>query len=353
MAAVPAVAVLPAFAQPVVREIQVPSSVLSFTYGGSADGSTAFGLAVRLPSPAEGFRWTTNEGAHFFQPPAGVSVIGPTGVSGDGSIVVGSAFFNQAIGGYRWTEASGVVTIPEVSPLSISDNGLYEIGVTSQSGQPYRWSQGDGYQYLSPSAGRATSVSADGSVIVGTKSGVPGFGWRWTQQEGIQSLGTVPADWDSSTPADLSPDGSVIVGSLTRSKDSQQLAYRWTADLGYDILATFAEPIPTTPHAVAADGRTIVGYGLLDGERVAVIWLADGSIHRMDDYLASLGADTTGWIQFDDATAISDDGLTIIGNGRNAQNGVEGWIVHIPSPTSALVLMMLALPGARRKRFGK
>ncbi|MBC7772727.1 MAG: hypothetical protein H7210_09560 [Pyrinomonadaceae bacterium] len=351
IAAVPTIAALPALAQPVLNEIQVPSSVLSFTYGGSADGSTAIGLAVRLPSPSEGFRWTSDEGSHFFQAPADVNIIRPTGISGNGTVVVGSASLNQSIGGFRWTQAGGVVPIPDVSPLDISDSGLYEIGVTLQTGQPYRWSQAGGYQYLSASEGSATSISADGSIVVGTQSGLPGSGWRWTQQQGIQPLGPLPAGWNASTPADISPDGSVIVGSFTRTQDAEQLAYRWTQDQGYEILAAFPGSIPTTPNSVAADGRTIVGYGVLNGERFAVIWLPDGSIHRMDDFLASLGTDTTDWSELHDATAISDDGLTIIGNGRHGLRGVEGWTVHVPSPTSAMVLMVLALPRARRARF--
>ena len=76
----------------------------------------------------------------------------------------------------------------------------------------------------------------------------------------------------------------------------------------------------------------------------------------LDEVLANdFGVDLTGWT-LSLATAISDDGMTIVGNGTNPSGDSEGWVVRLPEPARAIGLALgfafvLALRArARRSR---
>jgi hypothetical protein len=45
--------------------------------------------------------------------------------------------------------------------------------------------------------------------------------------------------------------------------------------------------------------------------------------------LNAAGVDTTGW-NLHDATGISADGATIIGQGNDPSNNTQAWVAHIP-----------------------
>jgi probable HAF family extracellular repeat protein len=109
-----------------------------------------------LPSQAQRLIWLGTLGG---------SKSAATGVSADGSVVVGSAY--NAAGdprAFRWTAA----------------HGMQDLGTLG----------GDGSE--------ATGVSADGSVVVGRAVKTPQGSeraFRWTAARGMQDLGTLGGDW--------------------------------------------------------------------------------------------------------------------------------------------------------------
>jgi probable HAF family extracellular repeat protein len=131
----------------------------------------------------------------------------------------------------------------------------------------------------------ASAISADGSVIVGgSQSNLCSEAFRW--EDGVMAgLGVLPGD-DASGAAAVSGDGSVIVGSsVSRFSPSLPQIFIWNE----------------------ADGMRSLP-GLLVG---------------------NLGLDLTGWTLIS-AVGISDDGLTIVGNGINPDGASEGWIAMLP-----------------------
>jgi probable HAF family extracellular repeat protein len=125
----------------------------------------------------------------------------------------------------------------------------------------------------------AGDVSADGSVIVGTKvNPQTGLreGFRWTAATGAQGLGSLGGE---SFAAAVSEDGTVIVGNAyAASASGWGRAFRWTAAAGMTELGTLGGRT-SAAFGVSADGSVIVGWSTdaLLRER-ACRWTLSGEI---------------------------------------------------------------------------
>jgi probable HAF family extracellular repeat protein len=153
--------------------------------------------------------------------------------------------------------------------------------------------------YRGPSA---TAVSPDGSIIVGTVATDPQGrqAFRWIENDGILQLGDLPGGRVSSTANDVAADGSVVVGASE----------------------TFSEP----------------GVGATDE---AFYWTPTTGMVNLRDLLIANGATgLDGWT-LTEANGVSYDGLTVVGTG--VHNGItEAWVATIPEP-STLMLLSLAI----------
>ena len=155
----------------------------------------------------------------------GDSESGANGVSPDGTVVVGTS--NPTSGGtyhaFRWTPATGIVDLgdlPGSNDISFasaaSSAGFFVVG-SSQSaagpaGEAFRWDAASGMVGLGSTPGRVTShasdITPDGSVIVGSTSDQA---FHWTSSTGMVPLGVRPDGLMTSASA-VSSDGSVVVG---------------------------------------------------------------------------------------------------------------------------------------------
>lgn len=114
-----------------------------------------------------------------------------TGISGDGTIAVGTAQTASAVNAFRWTQATGMVALGSLpGGLDIS---------------------------------YARGISRDGTTIVGdahSSNGTEAF--RWTEQTGMQGLGFLPGGTLSKALA-ISANGAIIVGSANSSSGGRRL----------------------------------------------------------------------------------------------------------------------------------
>jgi uncharacterized membrane protein len=291
-------------------------------------------------------RWTFEGGVEHLVEPSGLFAPVATAISGDGSIILGGSLSGRT--GFRWTRETGYVIQADLSPRALSSDGAYEFGVLpNSSNAPYRRTHATGEVQPIGASGNPMAASADGSVVVGHLAAhLEGGAWRWTAATGQVSLGALPDGATRSEARDVTPDGSVIVGYAWYPEGNG--AFRWTESAGYETLDMLDDGVSSSAVGVAADGRTIVGNSFLsDGTEVATIWLPDGSAYDFHEYLTLLGADVTGW-RFSSIEGISDDGLTIAGDGVNPEGLTEGWVARIPSPGSAALLLGLMLTTRRR-----
>lgn len=331
----------------------------------SADGGTVIGSLSSGP-----VRWTAETGVI----PLGTSgdPSNASDVSADGSVIVGTnltpnpqwpgerdAWIGQA---YRWTAHAGMVPLSLSRVTSdawgVSDDGSVIVG--SANGQAYRWTASAGIVGLGNLPGQgyswAKDISGDGSTVVGWSTQPEQKAFRWTDDTGMTELGSLPG----SQAVAVSADGSVIAGF------SQSGAFRWTAQRGMVSIGAGGAS------GISADGSVIVGGGYYKQDSLpiddlppgwggvdppppteAFIWDATHGMRSLRDVLSDLGADLMGW-QLHGATAISADGLTIVGSGTDPSDPsgqYHGWIATIPE-AGFIAPAVVALGGllARRRR---
>jgi probable HAF family extracellular repeat protein len=260
--------------------------------------------------------------------PGGTFNSGASGVSGDGSVVVGSAVSSSGPEAFRWTAGGGM-------------QGLGDL-----SGGDFQSS--------------ASAINGDGSVIVGFGAAASGpQAFRWTAAGGMVGLGHLPGGDVVSAANGVSDDGATVVGFAGPASGGDE-AFRWTAGTGMVPLGDLADgDFNSGALGVSGDGSVVVGYGNDAAGTQAVLWTGAG-MQRLWDVLLANGIDPAadGWSQLVNATAVSLDGSTIAGFGYRAGDGhEEGFVAVVPEPGMAATLglvAVLSLPrrGRRRVRSG-
>lgn len=213
--------------------------------GVSEDGSVVVGYAEHRRDgtrPAdelsyEAFIWTPETGL------IGLGTLGDApnslarAVSGDGFTVVGTAGSNAFI----WTPEAGMRQLDSleggsVTPMGISADGKVAVGYSTNFATDdrsvVRWSTETLARTNLGFKGQALAASADGSVIVGgTYDGAwlqePMYAFRWTASGGKQTISSIP-----SVATAVSEDGSIVVGRTTGQYGVAVNAFRWTEATG-------------------------------------------------------------------------------------------------------------------------
>ncbi|MDX2146876.1 MAG: hypothetical protein SFZ23_05090 [Planctomycetota bacterium] len=220
------------------------------------------------------------------------------GVSNSG-VAVGTFFDPRGDGafiGFRWTAGGGAVDIGtlgvgrQVFPRSITSDGLTIVGEITGPGVAFRkvgnapiedlgFPGGDVYD-----ASAASDVSEDGSVVAGVLSRVEDGTFRaarWSTTQGWQDLGVLGFDVESSAQG-ISGDGSVVVGN---SVGNFFTAFKWTASQGMTALENpFGIESNTAAIALSLDATVITGQAQnVEGITQAPVWFADGSVGLLDN----------------------------------------------------------------------
>lgn len=268
-----------------------------------------------------------------------------TGVSGDGSSVVGYAYGNSGREVFRWTADEGGlalgIDVPDESRIDeellrrirprISTDG--STIVTEREAGKYAegvyWTEGGGVVGLGDLPGNqfystAADTSEDGSVIVGNSVSEEGFeAIRWTESTGMVGLGTLPGGYVDNQATGVSADGSVVVG-FGLSAQLEYEAFRWTEEggmVGLGVLPGdgFDQSIA---HAVSADGQVVIGFSSVTrGPIRSFRWTEEQGMIELA-FTNGMQRPVVGF-----ATGLSDDGSVIVGTqlGDSEYSGAFIW----------------------------
>lgn len=326
----------------------------AYAYGVSGNGSVVVG-AIIGSDPWQAFQWSAGEGFTELEPIGGFAGSRATASNADGSVIVGDARSSNhsTYRATRWTSAGaqdlGVLNSGDTrsDALRVSSDGTAIVGTSySQNGvgQAYRWTESDGMQSLGPSSLSFTigrDISHDGNVVVGYGRNELGghTAFRWSTEGGeMIALDSLPSETSSIAYA-VSGDGQYTFGS------SGSIGVRWDSAGNIQELGVPEGGNGATFMSANADGSVAVGFDYSYGQ--SVLWTPSTGVVYIYDYLVSSGVDLTGWSRQDFGYAfdVSDDGSTIVGNGF-VITGLS--FSSVPGPgVSALVALGC---GSRRRR---
>lgn len=264
--------------------------------------------------------------------------------------------------------ASGTVTPlrepllrgPGLAGAAMSSDGQTVVGVMGTS--PFVWKAEEGIEILDgfpqdiPFGGRAISNDKSTIIIGGQPSLLgfisTGFGTEVFQQtsDGERTLLSPIAQERSSNANAISSDGSVIVGDSTVSdtlRFSRRQATIWTTGQPAALEAPARNSIALD---VSASGEIVVGaisqnnvLPVINATPVseAAMW-EDGEFRSIKELLVEvhgLTDELQGWT-LTSAKAISDDGMTIVGEGIDPEGNRSAWvaILTVPVPSSMAVI---------------
>jgi probable HAF family extracellular repeat protein len=326
----------------------------------SADGTTVVG-AGSGDSGSSALRWRQETGTVNLET---LPLIVPRttfahGVSGNGSIVVGSIRNNDdpRIGeAFRWSAADGIVGLgylpgapaSESGAADVSSDGSVIVGYSGSSAsingshEAFRWTKDTGMVGLGELPGgnyfsTATGISARGDVIVGISHSEFGSEpFRWTEATGMIPLGDLPGGIFNSGAEAVSSDGSVIVGSgFSELSGTLVEAFRWSEHDGMQPLGDLAGgDFWSQAFAVSSDGAVVLGISHREEGIRAFAWDERHGMRDLREVLIShfsLGPQLADW-KLIFVGDISDDGLSIVGHGINPAGNREGWLVRLDRP---------------------
>jgi len=317
----------------------LPGYDVSFATGISADGSTVVGDSARTGS-TQAFGWTNAGGMTSLGTFAGDTRA--SGANGDGSVVVGYLTSGINTQAFRWTSTTGAVGLGTLGGGSSVANGVNGDGtvVVGTSGiaptalnHAFRWTNAGGLQDIGTLGGQesfANGVSGDGSVVVGVSNaavgGNPLHAFAWTSAGGMRDLGTLGTSSTSTSGANgVSGDGSVVVGSSNNGGGSLDRAFRWTSAGGMQDLGTLGNLSGTVAFATNFDGSVVVG----GSSNLAFRWTAPLGMQSVQDILLANGVSLAGWTILQQASGVSSDGTVITGLGEHS-GSLEAWVAQIP-----------------------
>jgi probable HAF family extracellular repeat protein len=307
----------------------------SWARGASAEGAVVVGESRNRDGTFEAFRWTQATGMVGLGVAPGGWPSTAYGVSADGSVVVGGVGADP----FRWTESTGKVILPSLTTdgglaNAVSADGSVAAGYVTKQGSNRAcvWTPNQELQILPDLPGgsdwtEVRGLSADGSVAVGIVStlGFQAVQWR---DGAISGLGYLPGGGSNSCATAVSHDGRVIVG-YSDSDQGLWEAFRWTEATGMVGLGFLPNDRKSQATAVSADGSIVVANSAdTVGHEQAFIWDQMHGRRSLRDMLTAEGLDLSAWTYLT-ASAISDDGRTIVGFGEHPGGRREAWVATI------------------------
>jgi probable HAF family extracellular repeat protein len=330
----------------VFTELRVDGFVRAAANAVSGDGTYVTGEGTLQGGYMEAIRWTNQKGASLGSTLAWVAARG-VAISDDGTVVVGYIDTRAEQLAFRWDEGGDIVELPPLirdsgyaQATGVSGDGTIVIGTSPDMGQnqPVQW-VGGGVQQLPLLTGHVsatpTGVDYDGNVIVGiglTEGDYAQEAVRWPAN-GVFSLGIPRSEVFA-----VSSDGRYAVGGYVETPmlgPRLRTAFRWSASgVQYLPPALSGTQVDCAAYFISGDGSIVVGwcssYSGTTSMSVTYLWSEATGIVPVDQVLRELGVDTSLYTSLG-VTDISTDGTALIGSCYDDDGLGIGWRAYIDS----------------------
>lgn len=310
-------------------------SYVGFTPGVTPTGVSANGSVVVGYDGIGYFYYTADEGyVQVGGAPPGDGIGGSATASDDGLRFSGTllntstnlyemGIYDRSLG--QWTLCGSLGASSGSSASSgwgLSGNGLVAVGlgwINAGTAHAIVWTAQNGVTSLGSTvtgrSTRANATNADGRVVVGWQDAASGFRQGCVWNNGVQTLiaqGSSPMGEAGACSAD----GSVVVGGGTSGNSFQ--AWRWTQAGGVQNIG----PAPVSgwrgsSTSVSGDGGTIVGFYRPWPAPATFgrgfIWTAQDGMRDLTDLAIEQGVAVPSGLTLALPLAISKDGRTVVG----------------------------------------
>jgi len=261
-----------------------PGDPFNSSIGISADGKTIVTGIMGTDGNTAPAMWQEATGwVNLGHPAEGCSMDGnwgdAWGTNHDGSMVVGLAWYCPGAEGFEWTAQNGMVGLGHPTgassrATSISADGSTIVGFwedpTMGDRQPVRWISGFPDLFLGNIPGEAIAASSDGSQIVGqaADSTANGRAFYYGKAGGLIDLGVLSGNKTDQSVAFGLSDKGIVIGSSINPFYWISKPFIWTQKIGIQplqkILVRAGAVIPqgvtlTNVFAISGDGSAMVG----------------------------------------------------------------------------------------------
>lgn len=221
------------------------------------------------------------------------------------------------IGGFAWTQESGLIPLGTLGGLGSAASAINEAGeVVGSSDTDYgashafAWNRRAGMLDLGTLGGTtsaAIAINASGQVIgISTNSSGESHAFSWTRRDGMVDLGTLGGN--SSSALAINSQGQVTGISTTYSGDTH--AFSWTRKGGMVDLGTFGG-VSSTVGAINDAGEIVGEASDSSGTTRPFIWTKE---HGMVDLGTRIAGAPAG-IELKNASALSEKGAIVLHKG--------------------------------------
>lgn len=310
------------------------------------------------------FSWTQGGGrqqVNGINPESGLFA---RSITPDGLVVVGEntgpgVAYRQVNGGAIESLGIGDPKVyDQTAANDVSNDGSAVAGLLSRiedgTFRAARWTQDSGWENLGVLSGdyesSGNAMSGDGTVVAGYSVGTFFTAVTWTKDTGLQALPNPFNTFSNTAVIAMAADGSAFVGEAQDLSDKSQ-AVVWNANGTSNVLANVTGFDSGAAYGVSGDGSIVGGTVYIDqiGGDTAAFWGADGTAYDLKAYLEGVGIDLTGWTLLA-VTEVSQNGVYLTGRGINPDGALEAFVVQIPTPGSAVLLLAGASILHRRRR---
>jgi uncharacterized membrane protein len=332
-----------------------------FAWDVSRDGTVVVGNTLDYGT----FRWTAQDGVVDLGRNSYLALgrgAGTPDVSADGrrvsATIVDQTGTYVTVGlwelGVGWTDLlppsppdGGILDLAYGSAWGMSGDGQVVTGLYWRPGQPsgsahpLHWSAANGPVDLGTfqGSGRANDADWDGNVVVGWDERPDGLWQPCVWEDGVQ---TRLSDNEFFTHAErVNSEGTIIVGTAADADSmvAEAAMWTWNGDTWEErLLGKLIGTVPPFGIAIANDvsddGSLVVGYNAYGPTGDAFMWTEDTGLINLEDFLVDNGIALDPALEIQEATAVSDDGSTIVGFSAETSPpfGYQSFIIRISTP---------------------